>query len=132
MREAVTALPEVADVHDVLEAHAEIRLEGEDVEAEPVDGSVDVTCGAEDHGRRCAPRACRPENIETGTARNLTPPRAGADVRARHGWPMRPAVSPAACRLWAAAVRGPAGSTGTARPPGSRRPSRGARGGSPS
>jgi hypothetical protein len=41
---------EVPDVQHPLEAHAERLLEGEDVLVEPVEGSVDVTGGADDHG----------------------------------------------------------------------------------
>lgn len=51
--------PEVANVQDVIEAHAEVRLEREDVEVEPIDGSVDVPSGAEDHRRRCVVRDLR-------------------------------------------------------------------------
>jgi hypothetical protein len=41
---------EVADVQHPLEAHTERDLEGEDVFVEPIEGSVDVTGGADDHG----------------------------------------------------------------------------------
>src|SRR5690606_17066350 len=41
---------EVADMQHPLEAHAERLLEGEDVLEEPIEGSVDVASGADDHG----------------------------------------------------------------------------------
>jgi hypothetical protein len=41
---------EVSHVQHPLEAHAERLLESEDVVIEPLDGSMDVASGADDHG----------------------------------------------------------------------------------
>ena len=54
---------EVADVQHPLEAHAERLLEGEDVLVEPIEGSVDVAGGADDHGS--------PRLVQKSTSRKL-------------------------------------------------------------
>jgi hypothetical protein len=46
---------EVADVQHPLETHAERLLEGEDVLVEPIEGSVDVAGGTDDHGLSTMP-----------------------------------------------------------------------------